>query len=92
MAEMEFPLALDVILSALLRQHILHRLPNLAISLLSIDLFHPRARQWSSAHNSFSILWPLSCREPTWVGQAWPEGQGQGYEGIVGPLHSNLQF
>lgn len=56
MAEMEFHLALNAILLASARGSEFYiKLTNLTISLLSTDPFHPRARQWISAHDSFAV-------------------------------------
>lgn len=56
MVEMEFHLALNAILSASARgSEIYIKLTNLTVSSLSIDPFHPRARRWISAHDSFAV-------------------------------------
>lgn len=55
MVEMEFHLALNAILSSARGSEIYIKLTNLTVSSLSIDPFHPRARQWISAHDSFAV-------------------------------------
>lgn len=56
MVEMKFHLALNAILLASARgSEIYIKLTNLIISSLSVDPFHPRARQWISVHDSFAV-------------------------------------